>query len=430
MRYCLSLFLTLLFISSGLFAAGSADWKKAFSSPKVGMYKGFGCEIYYFEKCVVPGRDRSNVVAEYFRSERERDAIESRIKTAKNNIAHYEEKAEEKRKELELLDEDSEEKEEMEEDLKALLSMTEKSQKELEEAEADKKQFAESEKKKSAAADPKKPETREVFTTNYYNFAALSRASSRAHTVASKLANGMHIIPTVRVYVVTNPKMWNALKCETKDIWPVRNTCVDKKTRSILLFASPPLTNVLVKTLTYAAASIYCDEAMLVANKDGELCDTVAKGLLAEVSGLREVVEVNKVFSLPKLNEKDLLLPSEMLNPTKMQDPKRCLCFIRQSWALVQFLERNGNLRKYAENAKGNSSFRHDYEFFGIRADWAKNYDDFLNGLTKRVFFPLTEASTSEAGAMAQWKSELDKEDSETRYRKQRVRERAEDRHR
>lgn len=413
-----SLFLVLLFMSAGLFAAGPNEWKKAFSSEKVKMYKGFGCEIYYFEKCTVPGKSREQLIKEYLKESDGQygESLETRLKKANTNVAYYERQVKEAENKISELEEGSEEREEAETELKTFrsvlaknLKLKEELEEESEKAKAEKK--AAPGKKKEGGKKEKTVDTHEEITTNYYDFVSLARKPSWAHAgVNNYVQSHITIIPTLRVYLVTSPKMWNALKCETKDIWPCRNACIDKKTRSVLLFAAPALTNVLGRTLAYAAASVYYDDAIQIVNKEGELCDMIAKGILAQVSGLKDVVEVNRIYAPPSLSEKELLLPAELLNPTRMQDPKRCLAFIRQSAAMVQFLSRNARLWQYIEKAKGgNSGFRNNYEYLEVRANWAKNYDDFCNNMQERIFFPLTEKAKADPTALSEWNRNMDR---------------------
>ena len=50
-------------------------------------------------------------------------------------------------------------------------------------------------------------------------------------------------------------------------------------------------------------------------------------------------------------------------------------------------------------------------------AEWAWNYDDFCNNMSKRLFFPLTEEAQKDPVAMAEWRASLKQEDKELERR-------------
>lgn len=434
MRYYLSLFLTLLFISSGLFAAGPAEWKKAFSSKNARTTKIGSLDFHYFDKCMVPGKSKEQVIEDYLKQSQNdyTESVETRLKKAEANVAYYEEQMKEAEKKLSELEEGSPEAEEAEMELKTFRSVLERSRKTKEDLDEELKEEKAGQKEKAAKKKGEKPKqyTHEDFTTNSYDILTILKASDRMGSTVCRITGMTRpIMPSlIQIYFLTSSKMWNSLKSENDGLWPARNVCCDLKSRSILCFGPPAITNELIKTLSYAVASIYLNDVMNIGNPEGELPDVMTVGILSQASGLVNVVEPNRIFSLPCLNEKDLLLPAELLNPTRMKDPARCYYFLRQSRALVAYLQSNANFKDYLKKAKGSSSFRRDYELLSVNGDWAKNYDDFINDMPKRIFFPLTDKSLSDPGAMGKWKKGLNDEDQDAEHRKQRVKERAEKR--
>ena len=181
-----------------------------------------------------------------------------------------------------------------------------------------------------------------------------------------------------------------------------------------MLFASPQIKDKLALSAAFAAASVAFDQALAVVNQNSsEVPDIISYGLRAKASALDAVVDLNKITQIELLKEKELLLPSELLNPTRMNDSKRCFYFIKQSKAIVDFFGTN-RIKEYLKVAKGgNSGFRTSYQNIINRAEWAWDYDDFCNNMSKRLFFPLTETANKDPQKMGEWQSSIKNEDKE-----------------
>lgn len=432
------LFFLAFFCASGLFA-GPQEWKKAFKDAK--NFESFELDILYFEQCQVPGKAKAKVEETNFKelkaddpkAEEVKDPFDSeaewgsddKLANARENVEHYNEEIahiNEQLKKLDL-DPDSEEVKNLKFELKANQTMLEIAQEVLAEMEGkpaekeppkkpEEKKEEKVEKKTASAEKPKKgPETHFESTAKFYDIPQLAGAGSECFSRARGIlgVNSDDGKIHYKVYLVTEPKMWKALKREGKHFSPARNADWDLKSRSVLLFASPAITNSLAASLKFVMASLAFERKMLEVNPKEEASDLVARGFAFHVSGLNSVVDVNKVFYLRALKEKDLLAPSELINPTRMNDPKRLLCFSRQCAAVVDFFMKHSNFfSKYIPSLQGgNSGFRNSFQHLGLGEDWAENYDDFCNNMTTRLFFPLTEAA-NDAEAYAEWKQSLD----------------------
>lgn len=420
-------------------AAGPQEWKKAFKDAKI--EESSEVDILYFEQCQVPGKAKAKVeeakaeepkakgMQDPFNSEAEWETDDDKLKNARENVQHYSDEIAYVKEQLKGLDPDAdcEEVENLKLELKANSTMLEIAQEVLAEMEGkpaekedskkteEKKEIKKEEKKaeeKIAAEKPRKgPETHLESTANYYDIPELASSASgcfeRAKSILGVKSDDGQI--HYKVYFVTDPKMWKALRREGKHASPAMNADWDLKSRSVLLFASPAITNSLAASLKFVMASLAFERKMLEVNPKEEASDLVARGFAFHVSGLNSVVDINKVFYLPALKEKDLLVPSELINPTRMNDAKRLLCFSRQSAAVVVFFMKHSNfLNKYIPNLQGgNSGFRNSFQFLGLGENWAENYDDFCNNMTTRLFFPLTEAA-NDAEAYSEWKQSLD----------------------
>ena len=445
-RY-LSLFLAILFLAAEISAAGPKDWEKAFS--KDGVYKDgtVNVVVYYFDKCLAPGSGRE-VVAEPekevkveeptkgpFNSEAEWE--NDKLKKAKENVQHYNEEIAYVKEQLKSLDPDAdyEEVENLKIELKANQAMLEIAQESLNELEvelakkeqpkaeeekpSESKKPAEAEKPAEEEGDKKPPrvkETHEVATKEYYNVMAIAKAAEYAYqNINSWLQAGLKWqYANTKIYLVTSPKMWNSLKITSKMFSPARNVCWDTESQSVLLFASPQIKDKLALSAAFAAASVAFDQALAVVNQNSsEVPDIISYGLRAKASALDAVVDLNKITQIELLKEKELLLPSELLNPTRMNDSKRCFYFIKQSKAIVDFFGTN-RIKEYLKVAKGgNSGFRTSYQNIINRAEWAWDYDDFCNNMSKRLFFPLTETANKDPQKMGEWQSSIKNEDKE-----------------
>lgn len=434
MKKYYALFILCFFLGLTSLAAGPQEWKKAFKDAKV--ENSAEVDILYFEQCQVPGKAKAKsgeAKTEEAKAEETTNPFDSeaewgsedRLNNARENIRHYNDEIAKINEQLKSLDPDSdfEEVENLKFELKANQTMLEIAQEVLAEMEGkpaeketpkkpEEKKEEKVEKKTAAAEKPKKgPETHFEPTAKFYDIPQLAGAGSECFSRARGIlgVNSDDGKIKYKVYLVTEPKMWKALKREGKHFSPARNADWDMKSRSVLLFASPAITNSLEASLKFAMASLAFERKMQEVNPKEEASDLVARGFAFHVSGLNSVVDVNKVFYLPALKEKDLLAPSELINPTRLSDAKRLLCFSRQSAAVVEFLMKHSNfLNKYIPSLQGgNSGFRTSFQHLGLGEDWAENYDDFCNNMTTRLFFPLTEAA-NDAEAYAEWKQSLD----------------------
>ena len=436
------LFFLAFFCASGLFA-GPQEWKKAFKDAKI--EESSEVDILYFEQCQVPGKAKAKVEETNFKelkaddpkAEEVKDPFNSeaewgsddKLTNARENIRHYNEEIANINEQLKSLDPDAdfEEVKNLKFELKANQAMLDiakevlaemegkPSEKEVAKKPEEKKEVKKEEKKEentAAAEKPKKgPEVHFESTARYYDLQELASAASGCFDSAKNILGVSSDDGKIhyKVYFVTDPKMWKALKREVKHFSPARNADWDLKSRSVLLFASPAITNSLAASLKFAMASLAFERKMLEVNPKEEASDLVARGFAFHVSGLNSVVDVNKVFYLRALKEKDLLAPSELINPTRMNDPKRLLCFSRQCAAVVDFFMKHSNFfSKYIPSLQGgNSGFRNSFQHLGLGEDWAENYDDFCNNMTTRLFFPLTEAA-NDAEAYSEWKQSLE----------------------
>lgn len=439
MKKYYALFILCFFLGLTSLAAGPQDWKKAFKDAK--NFESFELDILYFEQCQVPGKAKAKVEETNFKElkaddpkvEEEKTPFDTeaewgsddKLANARENVEHYNEEIAHINEQLKKLDPDAdfEEVKNLKFELKANQAMLEIAQEVLAETEGkpaekeppkkpEEKKEEKVEKKTAAAEKPKKgPETHFEPTAKFYDIPQLAGAGSECFSRARGIlgVNSDDGKIKYKVYLVTEPKMWKALKREGKHFSPARNADWDLKSRSVLLFASPAITNSLAASLKFVMASLAFERKMLEVNPKEEASDLVARGFAFHVSGLNSVVDVNKVFYLRALKEKDLLAPSELINPTRMNDPKRLLCFSRQCAAVVDFFMKHSNFfSKYIPSLQGgNSGFRNSFQHLGLGEDWAENYDDFCNNMTTRLFFPLTEAA-NDAEAYAEWKQSLD----------------------
>jgi hypothetical protein len=182
----------------------------------------------------------------------------------------------------------------------------------------------------------------------------------------------------------------------------------------VLLFASPGIKGKLPASAAFAVASIAFDQALAVMNqKSSEVPDIFSYGLRAKASNLDAVVDLNNATRIELLKEKELLLPAELLNPTRMSDPERCFYFMKQSRAIVDFFGTD-RIREFLKSAKGgNSGFRTSYQHMPEPAEWAREYDDFCNNMSRRLFFPLTETANRDPMKLGEWMTSLQQEDKE-----------------
>lgn len=218
-----------------------------------------------------------------------------------------------------------------------------------------------------------------------------------------------------KIYVVTDPRRFAALKGKG-DLSPADNISVDSKNRSILVCATPANKTKLGNSLRYGIASLILKKHMDAVNLEGELCDALRVGICAHCSCLNDVVKPNKIVTLPYLLEDKLLLPDDLFLPPKMKDPERMLYFLRQSRVLVSnlFLADESKFVEYINTVKGgNSGFRNSFQNLYVSDKWARSYDDFCNGLNRRIFYPLTKEPMTDPLALAKWQRSLADEDAD-----------------
>lgn len=225
-----------------------------------------------------------------------------------------------------------------------------------------------------------------------------------------------------KIYVLTDPKRFAALK--GKDgLTPADNVSVDSKARSVLVCATPGNRLQLGNSMKYGVASMILKEYMDSVNPEEELCDALRVGFCAHYSRLNAVVEPSRIVTLPYLLEDKLLLPTDLFWPPKMDDLEKKLYFTIQSRALVSniFLASEPKFVEYIKTVKGgNSGFRNSFQNLYVSDKWAGSFDDFCNGLKKRVFYPLTKEPMADPLALAKWQKALDEEDADPPERKKR----------
>ena len=218
-----------------------------------------------------------------------------------------------------------------------------------------------------------------------------------------------------KIYLVTDSKRFANLKGKD-EFSPAGNVSVDKKTRSILVCATPASRPQLEKSIGYGVVSLILREYMDSVNPEGALCDALRIGLCAHCSCLNAVVEPNRIVTRPYLLEDKLLLPSDLFWPPKMDDLEKKLYFTIQSRALVSniMLASEPKFVEYLKVVKGgNSGFRNSFQYLYVSDKWAGSYDDFCNGLNKRIFYPLTKEPMTDPLAVAKWQKALDDEDAD-----------------
>jgi len=253
----------------------------------------------------------------------------------------------------------------------------------------------------------------EADTFKYYDLQQLCIAS--LFTLAN-IGKKLHVTVTnsFKIYVVTDPKRFAALKGKD-DLSPVGNICFDSKARSMLVCATPANKPKLGYSLRYGVASLILKGHMDAVNPEGELCDALTVGICAHCSCLNDVVEPDRIVTLPYLLEDKLLLPEELFLPPGMKDPERRLYFLRQSRALASniFLAGEAKFAEYINTVKGgNSGFRNSFQNLYVSDKWAGNYDDFCKNLNFRVFYPLTKEPMTDPLALDKWEKSLAKDDA------------------
>lgn len=259
----------------------------------------------------------------------------------------------------------------------------------------------------------------EADTLKYYDLKQVGSDIYAALSDVTGKLNAKEIISFYddhcKIYVVTDPKLFAALKGKDAPS-PADNISVDSKAHSILVCATPNNKPHLESSLGYGVASLVLKEYMASVNPEGELCDALRVGLCAHCSGLNDVVEPNRIFTLPYLLENKLLLPSELFMPQKIGTPEKKLYFLRQSRALVSniFLASESKFAEYVKTVKdGNSGFRNSFQDLYVSDKWAANYDDFCNNLPLRVFYPLTKEPMTNPKALSKWEKALADADAE-----------------
>ena len=422
-------------LSLPLQAGKVQDWAKAFSGDKVQKQEFNNYDFFFFPTCTVPGAkaEEAPKTSRFADFEAEApatdaDTLKDQLDSFKETKEYYEEMVKGTEAKIKALGEDANpaEKEFLEEDLKVAKTMLEevdKSIKEIEDQINPKKEKKEEPPKAGKGKEPgekkeapKPKPTHEESTKDYYHISYLpGKADEAFSSVQSILGTELNWTkPRTKVYFVTSPKMWQTLKTPERVFQPARNVCWDSKQRAILLFASPAITNKLAESFAYAVASMALDLGMAKLNPEGELSNFIQDGLAGYASGLDVVVDPNKVHNLGALKNRDLLLVTELLNPTRMKDNKRCYYFLAQSSAFAKYMvgESQNNLRKYLKQAKGgNSGFRNSFQFLEVSQYWGLDYDSFCEELPQRIFFPLTEDSEKDPNAMDKWESELKSQD-------------------
>ena len=423
------------------------DWAKAFSGSKVKKTEYNNFEIYFFPTCTVPDDSKTEPVSDPLLDAFEKEAaptdpasLKDKLEQYKETREYYEAMAKGAEEKLKALGEASFslEKQSLEEDLKVAQSMLKEVEKDILAIE---EQLSPKDSKKKPAKDgggkagavkkesPKAKPTREEQTDSYYYIGELTTGGDRALSQVNKIL-GTELNwskPKTKVYFVTSPKMWQALKTKEKLFQPARNVCWDSKQRAILLFASPAIKSKLSDSFAYAVASMAMELGMKIINPEGELSNFIQDGLAVYASELNDVVDVNKVHNFGILKNKELLLVAELLNPTRMKDNKRCYYFLVQSSAFAKYMANRQlrALREYLRQAKGgNSGFRNSFQFLEVSKYWGQDYDSFCEDLPHRIFFPLTEESEKDPNALAQWESDLKDRDREQDEKKRLMEER------
>ena len=421
-----SLFLSLLILTAETTAAGPKDWEKAFSKDNVCSEASGDVVVYYFDRCLVPGPSLEAYVKsakeadEPVKSEAERE-FDEKLKKARENVQRYVKEIEYVSEQLKSLDPEDDQEEirnlkaELE-DHRATLEIARGVLTDLEGKAAKKEQLKEGDDEKPSKASQTGKETHEAFTKKYYNVGGIAYAGNMAYrNINSWLQAGLKWqYANTKIYLVTSQKMWNALKTTSKMFSPVHNVCWDSESQSVLLFASPGIKGKLPASAAFAVASIAFDQALAVMNqKSSEVPDIFSYGLRAKASNLDAVVDLNNATRIELLKEKELLLPAELLNPTRMSDPERCFYFMKQSRAIVDFFGTD-RIREFLKSAKGgNSGFRTSYQHMPEPAEWAREYDDFCNNMSRRLFFPLTETANRDPMKLGEWMTSLQQEDKE-----------------
>ena len=395
MRHYLSLFLTLLFISSGLFAGfgeGFGAYCKTPGSLKEGLF-----EVYFPPIYIAPGPDPTvtQIVAQV--------AVKlspEEYARAKEELARRNKELAEAEKRVQKLKEEYDEEALEYAEMRYKQAKSKCNELSAKIKSADLWNEEQKNKAKKKVEKPKITETHKAEPGKYFRLRDVMKEASTAVMMMNFLGDDAvtNHFPwpdaSIKVYVVNDKAVYKKLKTKSPVICPVENICMDKKGREVLAYIDYKLTNNFQAAFNYTVCGQAFDEFMeLVAFKEAA-GDVVRVGYCAEHAKLNVVTTVDGDYDLPVLEEKKLFLASQMIDPSAIESRERCLYYLRQAKAFTKPLMDLGDseFTTFLKNAKGgNSRMRRNFELIRLPKEWGDGFDTFCMRLHEQAFLPLTQ---------------------------------------
>ena len=256
-------------------------------------------------------------------------------------------------------------------------------------------------KAKKKAEKSKVKETHKADTGKYFRLNQVMKDASLSVEMMNFLNEDVvtNIFPWeanhFKVFIVTDKAAYKKLKLKDPFICPTQNISLNKKDRELLVYLDHNLTNNFKKALSYVVCEQAFEEFMeAVSVKDGA-GDVIRVGYCANIAELNVVTTVNGDFDLPVLDEKKLLLVSQLIDPSVIPDAESCLYYLRQAKAFTKALTDVGDsdFNKFLMSAKGgNSRMRWNFENIKLPREWGDGFDTFCMKIHEQGFLPLTQS--------------------------------------
>ena len=330
------------------------------------------------------------------------EETKEKIARAEKWLKKKEELEKEREKELERQKEKEKEKEKVAEEIKAKPDTVAKSGKEDKSGKSEK------------AAAPMYPvEFREFFKVGEILVYAEANLNS-LQTYIDPKGNLIWERGSFKIFFVTNPNTFTKLKERDPIINPCRMISCAPSGRDMLVCCTADNKKYLSKAVAYAVCARYLQEFRDMHLPGAELADSFFVGLCAKYSGLDAVVEPKKIINPSYLLEEQLLTMPQVINPPSLKDANRCLYFLRQSKALVEFLcnENYYGLLEFITNSRGgNPGLRTDFQMLDLHKRWCVDFDTFSQNAQNRIFYPLTKEPKTNERAMTAWQEKCAQED-------------------